>query len=38
MDRKTVEEIMGGEEGGVFTWRDKNRKKVGLFSAVFLFF
>lgn len=29
MDRKTVQEIMGGEEpGGVFTWRDKNRKKL----------
>jgi serine/threonine protein kinase len=28
MDRKTVEEIMGGEPGGVFTWRDRNRKKV----------
>lgn len=28
MDRKTVEEIMGDESGGLFTWRDKNRKKV----------
>jgi hypothetical protein len=30
MDRKDVERIMGGgdETGGVFTWREKNRKKV----------
>lgn len=32
MDRKEVERIMGGGDGtgGVFTWREKNRKKVGL--------
>jgi len=30
MDRKQVEMIMGGGEGqgGVFTWREKNRRKV----------
>ncbi|KAL7410296.1 kinase-like domain-containing protein [Mrakia frigida] len=27
LDRKTAEEIMGGEEG-LLTWRDKNRKKL----------
>ena len=28
MDRKTVEEIMGPGDEGIFTWRDRNRKKV----------
>lgn len=30
MDRKDVELLMGGGEGqgGVFTWREKNRRKV----------
>ena len=30
MDRKQVELLMGGGEGqgGVFTWREKNRRKV----------
>jgi len=30
LDPKEVERIMGGGEGqgGVFTWREKNRKKV----------
>lgn len=29
MDRKQVELLMGGEgQGGVFTWREKNRRKV----------
>lgn len=37
MDRKDVERIMGAEgEGGVFTWRDKNRKKVRSFVRSFV--
>jgi hypothetical protein len=28
LDRKDFEKIMGEEPGGVFTWREKNRKKV----------
>ena len=29
MQRKDVDRLMGGENGeGVFTWREKNRKKV----------
>jgi len=29
MDRKEVERLMGGEgQGGIFTWREKNRRKV----------
>jgi deoxyribodipyrimidine photolyase-like uncharacterized protein len=30
MDRREVELLMGGGdgEGGVFTWREKNRRKV----------
>ena len=30
MDKKEIERIMGGGDGevGVFTWREKNRKKV----------
>ncbi|KAJ6625905.1 kinase-like domain-containing protein [Mycena sp. CBHHK59/15] len=33
MDRKEVELLMGGGEGqgGVFTWREKNRRKVMIF-------
>lgn len=31
MDRKEVDRLMGGKDGeGVFTWREKNRKKVRL--------
>ena len=39
LDRKEVDRLMGGQNGeGIFTWREKNRKKVGrmlvpLFSA-----
>jgi len=33
MDRKDVELLMGGDgKGGVFTWREKNRRKVSLTS------
>ena len=28
IDRKDLEKIMGEGPGGVFTWREKNRKKV----------
>lgn len=28
MSKKMVDEIMGNEPGGIFTWRDRNRKKV----------
>lgn len=30
MDRKDVERLMGGGEGqgGIFTWRERNRRKV----------
>src|SRR4051794_29479012 len=28
MDRKEADRIMGEGPGGVFTWREKNRKKV----------
>jgi hypothetical protein len=29
MDRKDIERLMGGEgQGGIFTWREKNRRKV----------
>jgi len=30
MDPKEVENLMGGGEGqgGIFTWREKNRRKV----------
>ena len=29
MDRKDVELLMGGDgKGGIFTWREKNRRKV----------
>ena len=28
LDRKDLERIMGEGPGGVFTWREKNRKKV----------
>ena len=29
MDRKEVELLMGGEgQGGIFTWRERNRRKV----------
>ena len=30
IDRKDLEKIMGEGPGGVFTWREKNRKKVRL--------
>ena len=31
LNRKEVNRLMGGENGeGVFTWREKNRKKVRL--------
>ena len=39
MSRKDVELLMGGEgQGGLFTWRDKNRRKVALrfFTSFFL--
>jgi len=29
MDRKDVEMIMGTGQGGIFTWREKNSRKVG---------
>ena len=32
MDRKDLEKIMGEGPGGVFTWREKNRKKVRIDS------
>lgn len=34
---KEIEQIMGGEEGegGIFTWREKNRKKVCPLSLLF---
>ncbi|KAK1236322.1 hypothetical protein PQX77_000438 [Marasmius sp. AFHP31] len=34
MDRKEVEKLMGGGDGagGLFTWREKNRRKVDLYS------
>ena len=36
LDRKEVDRIMGGGDGqGVFTWREKNRKKVSLFVVLF---
>jgi protein-serine/threonine kinase len=29
MDRKEVERLMGGDgKGGIFTWREKNSRKV----------
>lgn len=31
LDRKEVDKLMGGQNGeGVFTWRERNRKKVGM--------
>ena len=39
MSRKDVELLMGEEgQGGVFTWRDKNRRKVAprFFTSIFL--
>ena len=31
LDRKEINRLMGGENGeGLFTWREKNRKKVPL--------
>jgi protein-serine/threonine kinase len=35
LDRKEVERLMGGGEGqgGVFTWREKNRRKVHRFCS-----
>lgn len=34
MDSKDVEALMGGGDGtgGIFTWREKNRRKVGYFE------
>jgi protein-serine/threonine kinase len=38
MDRKDVELLMGGDgKGGVFTWREKNRRKVHKLTFVHLF-
>lgn len=37
MDRKDVEKIMGDGPGGVFTWREKNRKKVCIAYSLFDF-
>ncbi|CCA70022.1 related to CBK1-Serine/threonine protein kinase involved in cell wall biosynthesis [Serendipita indica DSM 11827] len=34
MDRREVEKIMGEGPGGVFTWREKNRKKASLAYSV----
>jgi protein-serine/threonine kinase len=33
MDRKEIERLMDGDEGpgGIFTWREKHRRKVPLF-------
>jgi len=40
LDRAEVERLMGGEEGqgGIFTWREKHRRKVSflLFAPSFL--
>lgn len=34
MNRREVDRLMGGQNGeGVFTWRDKNRKKVHLVES-----
>ncbi|KAJ6527195.1 hypothetical protein DFH09DRAFT_1186904 [Mycena vulgaris] len=40
MDRKGVKLLMGGGEGqgGVFTWREKNRRKVNLLFGLILGF
>ena len=34
MKRQDIEKIMGEGEGGIFTWREKNRKKVSYIHAV----
>ena len=38
MDPKEVELLMGGGEGqgGVFTWREKNRRKVSFMAFLIL--
>jgi protein-serine/threonine kinase len=38
MNRKDIESLMGGgdSEGGLFTWREKHGKKVGLGPLVLL--
>lgn len=37
MNPKEVELLMGGGDGqgGIFTWREKHRRKVGLSSSFF---
>ena len=36
LDRKEVERLMGGNDGqgGIFTWRERNRRKVRAYAAV----
>ena len=38
LDRREADRIMGDGPGGVFTWREKNRKKVGSHVAFRAFY
>jgi protein-serine/threonine kinase len=33
LDRKDLDALMGDGRGGIFTWREKNRRKVSMFST-----